>query len=43
MPVDFSSHRDGTYVRLTGHGNVSDAELIGAVRRMYADELPGSG
>lgn len=38
MPVDFSSHRDCTYVCLTGHGDISDAELIAALQLMYANE-----
>lgn len=37
MPVDFSSHRDSTYVCLTGHGDITDAELIGALQLMYAN------
>lgn len=38
MPVDFSSHRNGSYVRITGYGDISDAELLRAVRLMYADD-----
>ena len=38
MPVDFSSHRDGAYVCLRGHGDISDAELISAIRLMYSNE-----
>jgi len=38
MPVDFSSHRDGAYVRLTGHGDITDAELIAAVQLMYSND-----
>ena len=38
MPVEFSSHRGGTYVRLTGHGAITDDELLEAVAVMYASD-----
>lgn len=38
MTVEFSSHRDGTYICLTGRGDISDAELISAIQLMYSDD-----
>ena len=38
MPVNVSSHRDGSYVRLTSHGIITDDELLQAVQKMYASD-----
>jgi hypothetical protein len=38
MPVDYACHRNGTYVRLTSHGVITDDELLSAVHLMYASD-----
>ncbi len=38
MPVDYSSHRSGSYVRLTSHGIITDDELLHAIQTMCASD-----